>query len=59
MDSKAIRNYISLVAVKRMGLPYRDKENPYLLVIISRDPIIYGDGIIQIEIGPVKVEIKG
>ena len=42
-----------------MGLLYRDKENLYLLVTISGDLILYGDGIIEIEIGLVKVEIKG
>ena len=48
-----------LVAVKRMGLLYRDKENPYPLVTISGDPILYRDGIIWMETGLVKVEIKG
>ena len=46
MDSGAIRNYILLAAVKRMGLLYRDKESLYLLVTILGDLIIYGDGII-------------
>src|SRR6266576_6514534 len=59
VDSGATRNHILLVAVKRIGLPYRDKENLYPLVTISRDPILYRDSIIQIETGPVKVEVKG
>jgi len=59
VDSRVIRNYMSPAAVKRMGLLYRDKKDLYLLVIISGDPIIYRDGIIQMEIGPVNVEIKG
>ena len=59
MDSKIIRNYILLTAVRRMGLLYRDKENLYLLVIILGDLIIYKDRIIWMEIGLVKVEIKG
>ena len=59
MDSRVIRNYILLSAVKRIGLLYRDKENLYLLVTISGDLILYKNSIIQIEIGPVKVEIKG
>ena len=54
-----MRNYISLIAVKRIGLPYRDKENLYPLITISGDPILYRDSIIWIEIGPIKVEIKG
>ena len=53
MDSKVIRNYILLIVVKRIGLLYKDKENLYLLVTIL------GDSIIQIEIGPIEVEIKG
>ncbi len=48
-----------LVAVKRIRLLYRDKENLYLLVTILGDLIIYKDGIIWMEIGPVEVEIKG
>ena len=46
MDNKVIRNYILLIAVKRIGLLYRDKENLYLLVTISGDPILYRDSII-------------
>ena len=46
-------------AVKRIWLLYRDKEDLYPLVIISGDPITYRDGIIWMEIGLVKVEIKG
>ena len=46
MDSRVIRNYILPAAVKKMGLLYRDKENPYLLVTILGDPILYRDSII-------------
>jgi len=59
VDSRAIRNYILLVVVRRIGLLYRDKENLYLLVTILGDLIMYGDGIIWMETGLVKVEIKG
>ena len=59
MDSGVIKNYILLAVVKRMGLLYRDKENLYLLITILGDLIIYRDRIIQMETGPVKVEIKG
>jgi len=41
-----------------MGLPYRQKENLYLLVTISGDLILYGNNIIHFETGPVKTEIK-
>ena len=37
---------MSPIAVKRIGLLYRDKENLYLLVTILGDPILYGDSII-------------
>ena len=42
-----------------MGLLYRDKESLYLLVTILGDLILYRDSIIEIEIGLIKVEIKG
>ena len=42
-----------------MGLFYRQKENLYPLIIISGDPILYRNGIIYFETGPVKIEIKG
>jgi len=42
-----------LIAVKRIGLLYRKKEYPYLLVIILGDPIAYRGGIINLKIGPI------
>jgi len=42
-----------LAAVKRMGLLYRKKEYPYLLVTILGDPIAYGGGIINLKTGPI------
>jgi len=59
VDSGATRNHISPAAIKRIKLPYRQKESPYLLVIISGDLILYGNGIIHFKTGPVKIEIKG
>ena len=53
MDSKVIRNYILLIVVKRIGLPYRQKEHLYLLVIILGDLIAYRGGIINFKIGPI------
>ena len=58
LDSGAIRNYISLKAIERIGLSYRQKEDLYPLVTISGDPIIYRDKVIYLEIGPVEVEIE-
>ena len=37
---------MSLIAVKRIGLLYRDRENLYLLVTILGDLILYRDSII-------------
>jgi len=59
VDSGTIKNHISLIAIKRMELPYRQKENLYLLVIISENPILYGDGIIHFKTGLIEIEIKG
>ena len=42
-----------------MELPYRQKENPYLLVTILGNLILYRDGIIYFKTGLVKIEIKG
>jgi len=50
---------MSLIAIKKMGLPHKQKKNPYLLVMISGDLILYGNGIIYFKTGPVKIEIKG
>jgi len=36
-----------------MGLPYRQKEQLYLLVIILGDLIAYRGGIINLKIGPI------
>jgi len=36
-----------------MGLPYRQKEQPYLLVIILGDLITYRGGIINFKIEPI------
>ena len=41
-----------------MGLPHRQKKNPYPLITISGDPILYRNGIIYLKTGPVKIEIK-
>ena len=47
MDNRVIRNHILLAVVKKkIGLPYRDKENLYPLVTISGDLILYRDSII-------------
>ena len=59
MDSKIIRNYILLKAIKRLGLAYKQKRDLYPLVTISEDLILYKDGIIYLKIGLVELKIKG
>ena len=51
MDSRVIKNYILLAIIKRIGLPYRQKECLYLLIIILGDLIAYREGIINLKIG--------
>ena len=46
MDSRVTRNYILLLVVKRLGLPYKEKEKPYPLVTLLGDLILYRDSII-------------
>ena len=58
VDNKTIKNHMSPAAIKKMGLPYRQKENPYPLITISGDPILYGNGIIHFETGPVEIKIE-
>jgi len=53
-----MRNHILPAVIKKMGLLYRQKKNPYLLIMISGDPILYRNSIIYFETGPVKLEIK-
>jgi len=59
VDNGAIRNYMSLKAIERLGLSYKQKKDPYPLIIISGDPILYKDGIIYLKTRPVELEIEG
>ncbi len=59
LDSKAIRNYILLKAIKRLRLAYRQKRDLYPLVTISRDLILYKNGMIYFKIRLVELEIEG
>ena len=49
VDSGVIRNHIILKVIERLRIPYREKEKPYLLVIISGELVLYKDGIINLE----------
>jgi hypothetical protein len=45
--------------VKQLGLLYRQKLEPYTLVMILGDPVLYKDGIIDLKTRLVEVSIKG
>jgi hypothetical protein len=53
MDSEVIRNHIIPKVVERLGLLYRQKLEPYALVMILGDPVPYKDGIINLKTGLV------
>jgi hypothetical protein len=53
VDSGVIRNYITPKIVKWLGLLYRQKLEPYTLVTILGDLVLYKDGIINLKTGLV------
>jgi hypothetical protein len=53
VNSKVIRNYIIPKVVERLGLLYKQKLEPYALVMILGDLVLYKDEIINIKTGPV------
>jgi hypothetical protein len=53
VDNRVIRNHITPKVVEQLGLLYKQKLEPYTLVTILGDPVLYKDGIINIEIGLV------
>ena len=59
IDSRAIKNYILLVIVKKLRIPYKLKESLYLLVIILEDLIFYKNKIICIKTELIELRIKG
>ena len=58
VDSGATRNHIVLEVVEQLGILYKEKEKPYSLVTILGELVLYKDGIINLEIGPIQVDIK-
>ena len=42
-----------------MGILYKEKKYLYPLVTILGEPITYRNGIINLETGPIQVNIKG
>jgi hypothetical protein len=53
VNSRVIKNYIIPKVVERLGLLYRQKLEPYTLVTILRDLVLYKNGIINIKTRPV------
>ena len=39
--------------MEQLGILYREKEYLYPLVIILGEPVLYKNGIINLEIGPI------
>ena len=59
IDNKVIKNYMLFKVVKRLKIPYRQKERLYLLITILGDLISYKNEVIYIEIERVELRIKG
>ena len=45
--------------IKWMGIPYRQKMDLYPLVTISKDPILYGNGVINMEMKLLMLIVEG
>jgi hypothetical protein len=58
VDNGVIRNYITPKVIKWLKLLYRQKLEPYTLVIILGDPVPYKDRIINLKTRLVQVNIK-
>ena len=59
VDSGATRNHIAPATVKQLGIPHRQKQNLYILLLITGKRVSYRDGIINLETGPAQLRIKG
>ena len=53
MDSKVIRNYIVPKIIKRLEILYKEKKYLYSLITILKELVLYKNGIINLEIGPI------
>ena len=45
--------------MERLEILYKEKKHPYLLITILGEPVLYRDNIINLEIKPIQVNIKG
>jgi hypothetical protein len=58
MDSGVIKNYITPKVIELLGLLYKQKLELYTLVIISGDPVLYKNKIINLKTKLVEVSVK-
>jgi hypothetical protein len=58
VDSRVIKNHIAPSTVEWLKMPYRQKLEPYTLVTILEDLVLYKDRIINLETGPVQINIE-
>ena len=49
--TRVIRNHIILKVVEQLEMPYKEKEKPYSLVMISGEPVLYKNSIINLKTG--------
>ena len=47
------RNHIILKVVKQLGILYKEKKKPYLLVTILGEPVLYKNNIINLKTEPI------
>jgi len=59
VDSGATKNYISLIVIKWLRMPHKQKQHLYLLVIILKHLIAYRGGIINLQIELITLSVKG
>ena len=59
MDSRAIKNYILPIIIKKLRIPYKLKKSLYLLIIILGDLIFYKNRVICIKTELLELKIKG
>ena len=54
-----IKNCIISKAVKRLKIPYREKEKLYILIAILGELVLYKDSIVNLKTKLVLVSVKG